>query len=225
MQAGEQLLEIGLAAGLVLVAMHDAGRGRDALASYRVRVEETPRRGADTKADSPEDGRESVAVAARSSFGSMFSVVQADLLQGAADVDPARGAERRETERRELLERHGTREVGETGMSVFRYLRVAASMEGRAHLVDADPSVEMVRAVELLGRRREERIELARGDEFHWRLVPRPAELLDLDSVVLMQVALASGYDGGALMDWTGWRKGDVLGAPLDVAEQLRGFS
>lgn len=224
-QAGEQLLEIGLAAGLVLVAMHDARRGQDALGSYRVRVAESPRGGADPNAEWPEDTSRSVEVAARDSFGSMLSVVQAGLLRGAADGDRAWGTEDRQAERRELLERHRARDVGETGMSVFSYLRVAASMEGKAQALDGEAPVELVRAVELLGRGREERIEVARRDQFHWRLVPRPAELLDLDSVVLMQVALASGYDGDVLRDWTGWRKGDVVGAPLDVAEQLRGFS
>ncbi|MCY4014838.1 MAG: hypothetical protein OXG82_19220 [Gammaproteobacteria bacterium] len=177
----------------------------------------------DAKPDLPEDRRESVEAEARSSFGSMLSVVQAGLLQGERDVDGGLGGERRGAERGELLDRHGIREVGETGMSVFRYVGVAASMEQRrSALVDAEPPLEMVRAVELLGRHREERLGVARRDEYRWRLVARPAELLDLDSVVLMQVALAAGFGEAALREWTGWAGGDVEGAPLDVAVQLR---
>lgn len=222
-QAGEQLLEMELAAGLVLVALDDAGRGRVRLRSYRESVEDAVRRGADAKVDSAEDRRESVAAEARGSFASMFSVVQAGMVEGVADVDSERASERRDSERRELLERHGAREVGGTGMSVFRYLGVAASMEAGALGVTDDATGYVVRAVELLGRRREERIEAARRDEFNWRHVGRPAELLDLDSVVLMQVALAAGYDEKLLREWTGWQKGDVVGAPLDVAVHLRG--
>lgn len=221
-QAGEHLVEMGLAAGLVLISMHDVGRAGQALNFHRETDENARRRTMGRQADAPERGRESVRVASRNSLSSMLSVVQADLLQavaGAAEVEWA--SERRETERRELEERHGAREVGETGLSVARYLRVAESMEVNAPGRPGDVPVEIVRA--LLGRRREERIDAVRRDEFHWRRVPRPAELLDLDCVVLMQVALAGGCEEEALREWTGWRSRDVLGAPLDVAKQLQG--
>lgn len=221
-QAGEQLLQIGLGAGLVLVAMGDAGRGRQELRSYRERVENDRRRAEETKADRPEDWQEPVTLAARSSLGSMLSVVQTDFLPGAGDAGAESESQWRETERRELLERYGAQDVGETGMGVFRYVRVAGLMEAGAHAVADDDTADVVRGVELLGRRREERVEAARRDEFHWRLVPRPAELLDLDSVVLMQVALGAGWDEAALREWTGWKRRDVIGAPLDVAVQLR---
>ena len=221
-QAGEQLLEMGLGAGLVLVAVGDAGRGRQELRSYRERVENDRRRAEETRADRPEEWRESVTLAARRSLGSMLSVVQTDFLEGTRDAQVESASQRREIERRELLERYGAQDVGETGMAVFRYVRVAASMGAGAHAVADDDTVNVVRAVELLGRHREERVEAARRDEFHWRLVPRPAELLDLDSVVLMQVALAAGWEEAALREWTGWKRGDVIGAPLDVAVQLR---
>ena len=224
-EAGKQLLELGLGTGLALVAIHDSGRGRDELRLYRERVANVRGRDRDEKGDATERPGEPIALAARTSLGSMLSVVQAELLQGVGDAEGTFESDRRETERRELQERHGAREVGETGMSVFRYLRVAASLEASDRLTADRPAVDVLRAVELLGRRREERIEAARRDEFHWRLVPRPAELLDLDSVVLMQVALAAGYQEAALREWTGWERGDVVGAPLDVAAALRGSS
>ena len=223
-QAGEHLLEIGLAAGLVLISMHDLGRGRQALSFYRETDENARRRTLGTQADAPEHGRESVGIASRNSLSSMLSVVQADLLQAVAGAAAGSASERREKERRELEERHGAREIGETGLSVARYLRVAETMEVKAPGRPGHFSVEIVRAVELLGRRREERIDAAKRDEFHWRRVPRPAELLDLDCVVLMQVALGRGFDEEALREWTGWRRRDVLGAPLEVAKQLQGL-
>ena len=223
-QTGEQLVEVGLAAGLVLIAMDDVGRGRDALDSYR-ETDENARRGMiGIQADVAQGGRESIVVASRNSLWSMLSVVQADLLQEVAGAAEAWGSDRRETERRELQERHGAREVGETGLSVARYVRIGVLLEAKGPGRPADGPVEMARAMELLGRRREERINAARRDEFHWRQVLRPAELLDLDCVVLMQVALAGGCDEEVLREWTGWRNQDVLGAPLDVAKQLQGL-
>lgn len=222
-QAGEQLVAMGLPAGLVLIAMDDPGRGRDALRFYRERDEVVSLAKVDAQADARGVARESIEFSARNSFGSMLSVVQADLLQEATVAEMESRVERREVERRELQQRHGAREVGATGLSVVRYLHVAASMDAEMSAHTGDAPGEVVRAIELVGRRREERIDAARRDDFHWRLVPRPAELLDLDCVVLMQVALEGGLDERVLREWTGWRRGEVIGAPLDVAAKLSG--
>ena len=62
----------------------------------------------------------------------------------------------------------------------------------------------------------------ARTDKFHWQLMSRPAELLDLDSMVLMRLTLNAGYRQEEIMDLLGWGLNDVLRAPLDVAESLK---
>ena len=224
MQAGNHLLDTGLAAGLPLIAMYDAGRGREALVDYRKWTDEAARRTARAETDIPTDSREAIAASGRRSFRAMLSVVQTGMLLAFGHKETGLDYERRDSELRELDECYGGREVGETGLSVRRYLSLALSMATGASVTAREPPIEVVRAVELLGRHRAERIEDARRDEFHWRLVPRPAELLDLDAVVLIRIALAAGYEQDRIREWLGWGRGEIAGAPLDVAVRLKGF-
>ena len=221
-RAGKRLLDLGLPAGLPLIALFDPVGAQEEAGRYRRRVEAVGRSGVGDKVDT-RDSADATALAARGSFRSMLSVVQADQIGATVDSVAREGRERREAERIELGRRHGFRQVGGTGLSTARYLLVCGWMEGARASRPSDGMPDDVgRVVELLGRHREAQIEAARRDDFHWRLVPRPAELLDLDSVVLMRLALDAGYPRNAMIAWLGWSGDEVLGAPLEVAARLR---
>lgn len=225
-QAGELLLDMGLAAGLPFIAIGDGHQAQEAMLAYEAKVEAVTRRTDD--ATGPADSSRAIAALARGSLRSMLSVVQTEMLMsrhrlaldgehGFSDSDERRA--RREGAQRGLVERYAGREVGETGLSVGRYMRVAETFEARRSETAKDMPENVIETIELLGRRRAERVEVARRDEFHWRLVPRPAELLDLDSVALMLVV--GGRDQDNVRGWLGRRGGGIVEAPFEIAELL----
>lgn len=224
-RAGEQLLGLGLAAGLPLIGLFDVKRGQEQATRYRQRVNAGGPEAASRQSEMPVDSPEAIAFAARGSFRSMVSLVQAEQLGATADRTTEGEGKQREARREELITLHGFREMGITGLSVARYVGVCDWMErARASRGADDIPVDVHRAIQLLGRYREANVEAARSDKFRWQLVARPAELLDLDSVVLMRLALGAGYSQKDMVNRLGWERGDVVGAPLDVAAALTRF-
>ena len=59
-------------------------------------------------------------------------------------------------------------------------------------------------------------------DKFNWSILARPSELIDLDSVVLMFLALAARMKKHSLPASLRVGEGAIFEAPLIVAEQLR---
>ena len=118
-----------------------------------------------------------------------------------------------------LAQRFGGREVGQSGLSVFSYLNVAAAFEARRFQASGVSGTSVPEAAQLLGRHRAERIAAARRDEFHWRLVLRPDVLVDLDIVALM--LLAPRGDRVEVTGWFGGRDEAIIRAPLEVAQLL----
>ena len=218
-RAGELLLELGLPAGLPLIGLSDSRRGQEEAVRYREMIQSRSSQGISAEGETPADPAKAIALGARHSFRSMVSLVQAGQLGAAVDRTGKEGPQRREMERERLREIHGFRIIGNTGLSVARYVRVCAWMEEpkTSQKVD-DVPVDVRRSLEFLGRHRDASIEAAQNDKFHWMLVSRPAELLDLDTMVLMRLVLNAGYRREQIMGLLGWNRGDVLGAPLDVA-------
>lgn len=171
------------------------------------------------------DSREAVAFSARDSLRYMLSELQAGQLMAPVERSAGEARPRRAEQRRELAQRHGSRVVGGTGLLVADYVDVCARADQADTMAHADPEISQVETAQVLRRlgvHREASIRAAMRDRFHWRLVARPAELLDLDSLMLMWFLLDAGHDEELMASWLGWRRGDVLAAPLDIAEQLR---
>lgn len=233
MRAGELLLELGLAAGLPMISMFSTNRGEEALRDYRELAQAAARRTASEEQDVAQgsrdeplrmDSREGTVASSRLLLRTMLSVVQTDILQRLAGSSEAASYQGRDSERADLNDWYGRREVGETGLSVRSYLDVAYSMETVALEAGREIPFKVKQTIELLGRLRAAKIEEARRDTFNWQQVPRPAELLDLNCLLLMRTALIAGCEEFALREWLSWEHDEVVGAPLDVAVHIGGI-
>ena len=135
----------------------------------------------------------------------ILSFAQADLLIAARD-----GGENSRLRRvADMQTRDNDAEVGEIGLTVAEYLDMGA--RGVAGTVSRDSLRNWLASV--WARRRRD-IDRAAADVYHWRLLPRPAELLELDSVILLTILLRAGVDG--IGDAEG-----LVGAPLPSARKL----
>ena len=223
-RSGDLLLEMGLAAGLPLIAMADSSRAAKALQAYQQMIDEV-NSGTETSVDAATVARRSMVAASGRSFRCSLAVVQAEMLSHASsglrfsEPGPGDAAERRRRARLDLAQRFGGREVGNSGLSVSSYLHVAGAFETRRSGAPGALGEGVSETVELLGRQRAERIAAARRDQFHWRLVLRPDELVDLDIVALM--LLAPGDARAQATDWFGTRGEPIIRAPLAVARLL----
>ena len=104
--------------------------------------------------------------------------------------------------------------AGRTGLTVGAYveLGISATVENFAGAGGAE-------WMEAMWVRRRRDIQVAKRDRYHWRLLPCPSELLELDSVILLAIHLLSG--GQADMSRAPEETSDVVFAPLTTARWL----
>ena len=226
-KAGVLQVEQGLAGGLPLIAMGDPKLAESAVLNYEELMATATGNSDEVVEGSTHDWR-LIAVGAQSSLRSMLSVVQARMLvylynsimhREYGSKRTQEWHEQSEVAREELVDRYASREVGESGLSVRSYVDMAAALEVRRMGASNEVTERVAETVELLGRLRAQQIEAARRDVFHWGMVPRPAELLDLDSVALMLVAQEEYRD--KLRRWLGRSSDRMVAAPLEIAVKL----
>ena len=226
-KAGDLQVAQGQAGGLPLIAMCDPERAERAVLDYEILVERR-RRGYDEAVEGLAENGRSMDAAGAGSLRSLLAVVQARMMvdryhwisgRGYDSDQRGKWLERSGAARRELVDQYANREVGESGLSVRSYVDVVLALEEGSMGASNELAENAVEAIELLGRWRAQQLEAARRDAFHWRLVSRPSELVDLDSVALMSVV----RDGQQieLRDRLGQSSDRMVWTPLEIAAKL----
>ena len=198
-RGGNELVRLGVAAGWPLIALAD-GPTSDRLSTFRAAAFDLQQPLANTVTASPRQ---------------LLSCLQAGMLMEAHDGSLRYAMDRLAMEVRNLeLDRTA---VGETGLSIADYVEV-----GTAAIRD-DPSVRDRAGAWFAGLcdQRTRDIESAAEDSYHWRLMARPAELLDLDSVILLYILRSRQVPIEKPDSRHGTKHRDLVLAPLTVAERL----
>ena len=196
-RAGDQLLRLGIAAGSPLVALGE-GPTSDRLSTFRAAV-----------LDRGGSLARTMTVSARQ----LVSCLQTALLMEVHgdSLGEAIVWLRKEVSNREL---DGVA-VRETGLSMSDYVET-----GIAAIHGGGDGVEGVNAwFERLCARRLRDIETAAKDAYHWRLMPAPSGLLDLDSVILLYIALCREVRVETRNRPEATDHGPLVVAPLTVAK------
>ncbi len=74
-----------------------------------------------------------------------------------------------------------------------------------------------------LAVRRNELVAAAQADRFHWRLLLKPAELIDFDLLALGLAAMSGGTQGADLLFEATADRGPAARLPFDAARDLMG--
>lgn len=107
--------------------------------------------------------------------------------------------------------------IGLSGLPIGSYLQLFDSFGSNdASLRDQD-------TVFAATIRRRELIDAARADEFHWRMMLKPAELIDLDLVALGMTALEAGEVSTSILFPMVERAGTEAALPFLLARDLHG--
>ena len=144
----------------------------------------------------------------------MLSMAQTDLLLQAQYGNGGRAAEQMG---HLLAGELGGAPAGNAGLTIRQYVEIG--QQG----VDGHLDPQRVRDwLAPTWARRSRDIEKAKADQYHWRLLHRPSELLELDSVILATILLRTGQYGAL---WNELRDppGNLVRAPLTAAEWLSG--
>ena len=138
-----------------------------------------------------------------------------------SEID-VRWTRREEDRMHQVLRRNGGHPVGNTGLSIDSYRNTADWLIEQRSQPDRQIADFVTATFATLSTTRSEHIRAAMKDKFNWSMLARPSELLDLDSVVVMFLALGARMNKDFLRasQWTG--EGAIFEAPLIVAEQLR---
>lgn len=121
---------------------------------------------------------------------------------------------------RTTLYRAGGYAAGVTGLSIDSYVRLAEEFVWPTEAMAPEKNwVE--RSLATFYAARSENLNTARKDAYHWRILPRPAELVDLDATILMFLALGTSW-ARQLREDAHRRDDPILDAPLHIAEALR---
>ena len=216
--AGRILLGLGLAAGSTLIALSSAYDAQAELLQYSDVIDGVRRQWDRTESRERSEYIRPMTEMSRGSPRQMLSVLQTDWL--VAEVDERRSL-RDDTPLRVAVGRNAGYPAGETGLSIDRYASCADWMLEHRGLPAVEPPELIQTAMATIAMTRAERIRAAMKDSYHWSMLPRPAELLDLDAVVLMFLALGSGMNEKDLQNF---QQSDVplANAPLRAAIQLR---
>lgn len=196
LQSGHLFLQLGLTTGSTYIALAQTKTAREQLSPYQDLIEGVSRQWDRQQARERATPGGPMAEMSRNAPRQMFSLVQAEWLisetpQPTLFVDGFA--------MRRALERNGGHPVGTTGLSTATYSNMAEWMARQRESKEAHTPEFVARGFATIAATRAENIRAAMKDSYHWQLLARPAELLDLDAVVLSSIALGSGMDRGAI--------------------------
>lgn len=217
MSAGKEFLNIGLVEGAILIALGDTLRAHEILASFsdvieRVRYQEDQRTFFE---EGERRGR-----SANAGLGSAYevlSLLQADLLlvkNNLQELAPAA------LPMEEVLERNGGYAVSATGMSIERYNEIARWMVREPRSGGSYSTELVVTWLRILYAVRAGNIRSAMKDVYNWGMLLKPTELVDLDSLVLMCLAVGDIHLERELDEFL-VGESQLCQAPLIVAREL----
>lgn len=217
LSAGKQFLSLNLVEGAALVALADAVNAQEMLGRFSdlfesVRFSENRM----TISEVPQYERP-VSDASLGSPYQMLSLLQVDLMlvkSGVRELTAvAPGV-------RVALERSGGYPVGATGMSMETYARIANRLVEERES-EWSYSIELaMTGLRALYSVRAENIRIAMKDTYNWKMLLRPTELLDLDSVILMYLAIGNENLEFQLEEFLR-EETPLCQAPLIVAREL----
>ena len=217
-EAGDHFLGLGLTVGSALTALADTRKASDKLDNYSDVVEGIRHQRSREEVHQREGPERPMADRAQGSLRQMFSQLQAELLVSEPDELPSL----RIVPMHQVLTRNGGYPVGDTGLSISSYMKIAEWMIEQRSARDRQIPGFVTAGLTTLASTRAEHIRAAMEDRFHWRMLAKPAELLDLDSVILMFLALGARMDKDALQASLSAGEVPINKAPLTVAQELR---
>ena len=215
--AGKLLLNLDLVEGAALVVLADSLNSESVLGeSFQVISKLRHYEGLGTSFGTEEQEWPS-SVGDRWSPYQLVARLQANLLlakKGFHELNPDADT------MRSVPERIGAYQMGSTGLSIGTYVGLANWMvEGRRSwsLYSREQVLELLRT---LYKIRAENIRIAMQDTHNWGMMLRPTDLLDLDSVILMCLALGDEKLERELDESIAEESG-LCQAPLIVAREL----
>ena len=224
-EAGGHFLDLGLAGGSVLIVLAEAKKAAYELERYSDVIEDIRHQRSREETEISERKVGSMMYTARSSLRQIFSQLQADQLMAEIDL---RQPTREEYRMHQVLKRNGGYPVGVTGLSIESYKNTAEWLIEQRGQPERQIADFVTATFATLAATRSEHIHAAMQDRFNWYMLARPSELIDLDSVIVMFLALAARMKKDFLRASPRVGEGAIFEAPLIVAEQLRddqGFS
>lgn len=214
--SGREFLALGLPTGARLIALANLRESSAILRNFEDVVEGTREQWKRSQARQRRGPLRPMIDSGRESPRQVLSMMQVDWLT--TEIEPR--DPRRSDPMRAALGRNAGHPAGTTGLSIDSYSKVADWLTVEQRSGSGMP--EQIRSkIETLAATRAEHLRAAQADSFHWRQLARPAELIDLDSAVLMFLALGSGvssHDLKSMME----RDVPMTDTPVDVAESLR---
>ena len=220
LSAGKDFLQVGLLEGAALVALADRVGAKEILGRFsglvdRVRYQESR----EVPSAEQDDGRPMFDASLRSPY-QILSLLQSDLLlvrnrlREQSPVAPAM---------RMVLERSGSHPVGVTGMSIDVYVAMAGVLVGEEGLLLSSYSELLSRSLRTLYSVRADNIRVAMKDTYNWEMLLRPTELLDLDSLILMYLAIGDEHLERELGEWL-QAESRLCQAPFIIAYEINRY-
>jgi hypothetical protein len=219
LKAGRHFLTLGMPVGAGLVALADIDRAAERLSAYDDVLQGARQQWGPAETREHKDRRRPMSERARGEPRQLLGIMQADWLMWESGQTPKAFADSEGI--RITLDRAGGHAAGATGLSIDSYVRLADAFVGHPEVLASEqPWID--RSLTTCYAARSENIDAARKDALHWRMLPRPAELVDLDATILMVLALGTNL-GPKMLEEAKKRDFPILDAPLHIARALRG--
>lgn len=217
-EAGRHFLALGMPVGAGLVALADIDQTAEQLSAYEDVVQGARQQWGPAETRERKDRRRPMSERARGEPRQLLGIMQADWLM----VESGKASKMfLDSEAMRIrLDRAGGYAAGATGLSIDSYVRLADEFVRHPEL-NVSEQTWIDRSLSIFYAARSENLHTARKDVFHWRMLPRPAELVDLDGTILMILALGTNL-GSELLERAYERDVPILDAPLHIAEALR---
>jgi hypothetical protein len=220
-QSGRHFLALGLPVGASFVALAAQKDAESELDQHADVIDGIRQQWRPSEARARDGARRPMANHARSEPRQLLAMMQADWLRGESGD---RRAVDNDGPLREALERNGGYPVGATGLSIDSYAGVAEWFAERHRFDDYVPD-RIAASMSTMMATRAEHLHAARKDNFHWRMLARPSELIDLDATILMYLATEENGASKTNLENVIDRRRDetpLLDAPVKIAAALR---
>lgn len=218
-EAGHHFLSLGLPSGASLVALANVRGGWEELSDYEDVMIGVRQQWSPSEAQEHDRVRRPMADQARSEPRQLLAMMQAELL--IAQTAPPTFEARFEGLMRETLFLSGGHPAGVTGLSIDSYVDIAEWFATRTDMNREMPG-HIATSIALCTAARAEHFRTAMKDSYHWRMIARPSEVVDLDMTILMFLALGAGFEESSLVEMTS-AQFPLASAPVKVAAMLRG--
>lgn len=189
-QSGRHFLNLGLPVGAALITLAGLEDAERELRYFDDVTRGVREQWVPSEAREREDTRRPMTDQARSEPQQLLAMVQADWLASDRGYDSF--DEESDEELRTAARRNGGHPAGYTGLTFESYLDLGTWLSQDHPSTDMPPRFASAMTTMMVARA--EQLRAARKDSFHWRMVARPSELIDLDATILMYLALGRSH-------------------------------